>query len=107
MAGWPVGDEDVLALYFLTTDDPEAGATIPAMLEAASRFSLAGVHPISWEPIADEAFQPGDIQGWQLLDGDRHTVTMTRTGVFSWSEHWLPGDLPAVAEETWNVRWPR
>lgn len=107
MAGWPVGDEDILALYFLTTDDPIAQTTIPAMLEAASRFGLAGVRPIDWDRIGDEAFQPGDIQGLELLDGRRHVVTLTRAGQWSWGSHWSLEDLPGYAEETWTVRWPR
>jgi hypothetical protein len=107
MAGWPVGDEDILALYFSVTDDPEFWPAIPTMLEAASRVGLAGVRPVSWDRIPDMAFQPGDIQGIELLDGDRHAVTLTRDGQWSWGMHMSIADLPGFAEETWNVRWPR
>lgn len=45
LQGFRVSDEDVLALYWHTADDPDAGATIEATLEAAWRFGLAGVRP--------------------------------------------------------------
>ena len=49
LAGWPVADEDVLALYKLTADSPDTGASILATLDAASVFGLAGVRPVSFE----------------------------------------------------------
>lgn len=45
LAGVPVGDADVLALYWRTADDEDAGASILATLEAAARFGLAGYRP--------------------------------------------------------------
>lgn len=45
LLGVPVGDEDVLALYWRTAADADAGASISATLEAAQRFGLAGVRP--------------------------------------------------------------
>ena len=45
LAGHTVSDEDVLALYWHTASDPEAGASILATLEAAWRFGLGGVRP--------------------------------------------------------------
>ncbi len=42
LTGWPVTDQDVLALYWLTADDADAGASILATLEAAQEFGLAG-----------------------------------------------------------------
>jgi hypothetical protein len=51
LAGVPVGDEDVLALYWRTAADAEAGATILETLEAASEFGLDGQEP-RWAPVA-------------------------------------------------------
>jgi hypothetical protein len=49
LSGWPVSDEDVLALYWHTARDEHAGASIVATLEAAAEFGLAGVRPVSFE----------------------------------------------------------
>lgn len=40
--GVPVSHDDVLALYWLVADDPDAGASILATLDAASEFGIAG-----------------------------------------------------------------
>jgi hypothetical protein len=50
LAGWPAGAEDVLDLYRLTADSPDAGASIVATLDAAYLFGLAGVRPLSFTP---------------------------------------------------------
>jgi hypothetical protein len=55
LAGVPVGDEDVLALYWRTAADADAGATISATLEAASEFGLAGVRLVSFDSHAGNA----------------------------------------------------
>jgi hypothetical protein len=51
LAGWPVADADVLALYRLTADSPDAGASIVATLDAAYVFGLAGVRPLSFQAV--------------------------------------------------------
>ncbi len=107
MAGWPAERGDMLELYFAMTDDPNAGVSIPAALEAASKFGVAGVKPVSWAQIPNELWQPGDIEGWLMDNGDRHSVALTRSGMISWGEHWMPDTLPRTVEETWTIRWPR
>lgn len=52
LAGVRVADEDVLALYWHTAIDPDAGASILATLEAAWRFGLGGVRP-SFDLVGD------------------------------------------------------
>ena len=49
LQGVRVSDEDVLALYWHTASDPDAGASIVATLEAAWRFGLGGIRPVSFE----------------------------------------------------------
>src|ERR1017187_5853547 len=51
LAGWTVTAADVLALYKLTADGPDTGASIVATLDAAYVFGLAGVRPASFEPV--------------------------------------------------------
>jgi hypothetical protein len=48
LSGVPVSDADVMALYWHTADDPEAGASILATLEAAWRFGLGGIRPVHY-----------------------------------------------------------
>ena len=43
--GLRVSDRDVLDLYWLTADDPDAGAGVQATLEAAAEFGLGGYRP--------------------------------------------------------------
>lgn len=128
LAGWPVSDEDVLALYWLTADDPDAGASIWETLAAAARFGLAGV-------LLDQAEELQPSCGGGLVlggparigdDGDGHfgevhmaslilgvdlpgphTVTVDTEGDWwSWGEPYDPAAFPdAVIEEAWKVRW--
>jgi hypothetical protein len=103
LAGWPVGPSDVLALYGHTAGDPDAGAFIPAALEAAYAHGLAGVRPVSFAPV-----DPGDPAASILgldLPGP-HAVAATPEGWWSWgSLHDPAGWLDAVIEEAWAVRW--
>ena len=48
LSGRPVADEDVLALYWHTAGDEDAGASILSTLEAAWRYGLGGVRPARW-----------------------------------------------------------
>jgi hypothetical protein len=125
LAGWPAGAEDVLDLYRLTADSPDAGASIVATLDAAFVFGLAGVRPVSFEAVNFEEgvvdaqihgsargalqqwrFTPGLILGLNMPEG-RHAVTADPSGgVWSWGGLY---DLTAeaVIEEAWLVTWPR
>jgi hypothetical protein len=49
LTGWTVTAADVLALYRLTADCADQGASIVATLDAAYVFGLAGVRPVSFE----------------------------------------------------------
>lgn len=46
--GLRVSDRDVLDLYWLTADDPGAGAGVLATLEAAAAFGLGGMRPLGF-----------------------------------------------------------
>lgn len=45
--GQRVSDRDVLDLYWLTADDPDAGAGVLATLETAEEFGLGGMRPVA------------------------------------------------------------
>ena len=112
LQGHAVADADVLALYWRTADDPDAGAPIAATLEAATRFGLAGIRPLSWAPEKLPDFIPADIPrqailGLDLQEGP-HTVLATPEGWWwSWGELYCPWcEWPdAVVEEAWEVTW--
>lgn len=123
LSGVPVSDEDVLALYWHTADDPEAGASIEATLEAAWRYGLGGVRPASHDQISlpggqlhaatlgelDDLAARGLHGGSLILGVDLpgpHTVLATPDGWWSWGEAWCPCEFPdAVIEEAWAVTW--
>lgn len=104
LAGWPVDSDDVLALYKLTADSPDAGATILATLDAAHVFGLAGVQPVSFEAVTDLDDPRSLLLGVDLPG--RHTV-FSNGGWISWGRWFPPGAFPdAVIEEAWVVTWP-
>jgi hypothetical protein len=117
-----VSDEDVLALYWHTADDPDAGATILATLEAAWRFGLGGVRPVSFEPwgAAGGDSNPQTVllsaapgipqQHPSLILGvdlpGPHAVLADAGRWWSWGESWCPCEFPgSVIEEAWAVSW--
>lgn len=113
LSGLSVSDADVLALYWHTASDPDAGAPILATLEAAAEFGLAGHRPVSFSRI------PDDDDPWRPLDeGHRgvilgvdlpgpHTVLDDGSSWWSWGEPHDPAEFPdAVIEEAWAVTWP-
>jgi hypothetical protein len=104
LAGWPAGDDDVLALYGLTADATGAGATMLATLEAATEYGVAGKRPRSFGPAP--ALGPGVILGLALPEG-RHFVTDDGESWWSWGEAYCPCcEFPAaVIEEAWEVAW--
>lgn len=104
LAGWPVGDADVLALYELAADGPDSGTSIWAALDGAYKHGLAGVRPLGYD-LADPE-EPGVLLLGVDLPG-AHTVCAEPAGWWSWGELWQPAAFPdAVIEEAWRVVWP-
>jgi hypothetical protein len=117
LAGWPVSEQDVLALYWLTADDPDTGATILTTLEAAAEHGLAGVRPEMFTALGTSTGRSRPrarvSQGRSLILGvdlpGPHTVTVDADGEqwWSWGERHHPATWPdAVIEEAWQVSWP-
>lgn len=106
LAGWPVGNADVLELYKLTADSPDAGASVLATLDAAYTFGLAGVRPVSFARVDLEDPRPrARILGLELPGP--HTVLEQDGQWWTWGEPWSPLEFPdAVLEEAWAVVWP-
>ena len=100
LAGWPVADADVLALYELTARHPGDGASIWDTLSAALDYGLAGVRPLKWAPA--EIISPGVILGFPL-----HAATFDGHGLWTWGE-WRPVECAFLgrADEAWEVSWP-
>jgi len=123
LSGRPVADEDVLALYWRTAADLDAGASIGETLEAAWLYGLGGVRPVFAErplPVLGGDRHEGDLAA-PLGRGDLsgihglilgvdlpgpHTVLATPEGWWSWGELHDPAEWPdAVIEEAWAVTW--
>jgi hypothetical protein len=115
LAGWPVTAADVLALYRLTADCADAGASIVATLDAAYVFGLAGVRPVSFAAVTCECVNlvipitgfthPSLILGVDLPG--RHTVLAAGGRWLTWGRWYDPAGWPdAVIEEAWEVCWP-
>jgi hypothetical protein len=106
LAGWPVGDGDVLALHLAAGGSRDTGVSILAALQTAARVGLAGTYPRGFDLIAPE----GALNGQRLILGTElpgpHALTVDGPGVWSWGE-WHPwenfGD--AVIEEAWLIEW--
>lgn len=127
LAGQFVHDDEVAGLWELL-GSPPLGASVPAALDAASLYGLAGFRP-QWTrlglegphvadrfllPLAeDEAaalghlddFLAGDFHGLILhVDAPGpHAVLATRDGWWSWGE--LHDPWPCRIEEAWAVSW--
>lgn len=103
LTGWPVSDVDVFALYQLTAGSPDAGAAILATLEAAAEHGLAGVQPVSFQPV--DLDEPAAVLLGVDLPG-AHTVCVDGGTWWSWGEQYDPAVWPAaVIEEAWEVTW--
>lgn len=100
LTGAAVADEDVLALYWRTTSDPGAGATLWDTLQAAAEHGLAGVRPVAARPA--EHLADGVLVAVELAEP--HAVVLDG-GVWSWGE-WWPVTRPLAVLEAWEVTWP-
>jgi hypothetical protein len=131
LAGWPVADVDVLALYRHTADSPVEGASIWRTLEAALASGLAGVRPVwfgkcppdhtplpfgqrldAGDPDLGEVYHgAGDRLSHGLILGlglpeAPHAVTLDPSGaVWSWGALYEM-TAEAVIDEAWAVIWP-
>ena len=114
LAGAPVSDEDVLALYWHTADDADAGASVWATLEAAYEFGLAGIRPLSFREVvpSEPGYWPSlghKTRAGLILGGDLpgpHALYDDGAAWWSWGQPWDPADFPlAVIEEAWQVTW--
>jgi hypothetical protein len=101
LAGWPVSDADVYALYRLTSTDDNAGADIQATLETAMWAGLAGVRVTAYWPASP--MSQAVLLG--LTDPD-HAVLATPEGWWSWGQLYDHGFLSAAGtDEAWELRW--
>lgn len=101
LAGHPVTDEQVLALYWLTASGPDDGATILATLEAAAEHGLADVRLAGYRRAATIA--PGVIVGGWIPAGP-HAITLDGAAAWTWGERRQGFYLEAV-DEAWAVTW--
>jgi hypothetical protein len=103
LSGWPVSGAEVVNLYRLTADGPDAAASIVATLEAAAVHGLAGIRPACFGPVAldDPA---AVILGLDLPEAP-HAVCADPSGaVWSWGGLYEM-TAEAVLEEAWTVTW--
>jgi hypothetical protein len=103
LSGWPVSDLDVLALHKHTAAVTDAGAFIPAVLDAACEYGLAGVRLASFAAV--DLDDPAAVILGVALPAP-HTVCAGGGSWWSWGERWSPDMWPdAVIEEAWAVNW--
>ena len=102
MAGRVVSDADVLDAYWRVTEDPDAGMTLEAALEAAAEFGLAGVRLLDARPT--RVLADGVVVGMDLEQ--RHALTVDGHGVWTWGA-WRPVScgLLLAADEAWELDW--
>ena len=106
LAGWPVDDDDVLALYRRTARDDDAGASILATLEAAAEYGLAGCQLAAFAPADLATYLPSGLILGLSLPGP-HAVLDTGSEWITWGQAWPARAFPdAVIEEAWEVTWP-
>jgi hypothetical protein len=109
LTGAPVGEDDVLALYWRTASAPGDGASLLDTLRAAQEHGLAGWRP-TWQMAGNNIFRPGLpplIIGLDLPGGS-HALTLDACGCCAWSWGGLYrfADLqPGPVEEAWAVSW--
>jgi hypothetical protein len=101
LSGWPVTNEDVLALYRLTAADDDVGATIQEALEAAMWAGLAGVRVTAYWPASPAS--PAVLLG---LTEPAHAVLATPEGWWSWGQLYEHEFLASAGiDEAWELRW--
>lgn len=102
LRGHQVTAEDMLALYWRVTGDPDAGMTIETAIEAAARHGLAGVRLLDARPA--RALTDGVVLGVDLQQ--RHALTVDGHGVWTWGQ-WRPAacGLLSAADEAWELDW--
>jgi len=118
LLGW--GADEVLALYWRTATDPDAGASILDTLQASCRSER---FELSWSQC-DETLHQGGCNPWEnplwplrarldslpLILGvtlpEPHAIAVTPDGTWwSWSHPFNPDDWPElVVEEVWCLR---
>lgn len=113
LLGWDSGR--VLDLYFRTTDDADAGASISGTLDAVKEWSDAGRLPVvevTNQVIPQGAGVFGDIgiplgHGLILgadLPGSHALIVKPDGSWWSWGEPFNPADWPdMVIDEAWAV----
>jgi len=105
LAGWPVSDADVLALYRRTARDDDAGAPILATLEAAAEYGLAGCQVAAFAPADLATELPGGVILGLALPAP-HAVLDTGSEWITWGQAWPARAFPdAAVEEAWTVEW--
>ena len=111
LEGVSVTDAEMLGLFWRAGGHPGKGMPIAEMLAAVSEVGLAGVRPVSFEPV--DLADP-----WRLLDeGLRsiilgvdlpgpHAVCDDGRWWWSWGEPYCVTAFPdAVIREAWAVTW--
>ena len=105
LAGWPVTDADVLALYRRTARDDDAGASILATLEAAAEYGLAGCQVAAFAPADLATDLPSGLILGLALPGP-HAVLDTGSEWITWGQAWPVTAFPGVViEEAWTIQW--
>lgn len=101
IAGKPVDDDDVLALYHMA-GSPEEGMSVLEAFVAAQWFGLAGAYP-TFRPT--RTFADGVVVGLTISAGP-HTVTCYDGGIRTWGA-WRPisDKFDDRVEEAWEVSW--
>ncbi len=104
LLGW--GADEVLALYWRTASDPDAGATILDTLEAAGSFVRGWAMP-HLAPTGQFPSGSGRRASHSLILGvtlpEPHAIAVTPDGTWwSWGQPFNPAAWPElVVEEAW------
>lgn len=110
--GFPVTDDDVLALHLLIAG-PDEYVTIEDGLEAAAQYGLAGLRPSVKScasaslagrlPYSDLVeYVPGRCLILGVTEPAPHAVCDDGSGWWSWGQQWEPWTEP---DEAWSVSW--
>lgn len=86
LAGLDVGADDVLALYWRTAADPDAGASILATLKAAAEYGLAGNRPRWFVTVDPDRARGVCMRPWRR--------GLSEELDSSWERERSPGSIP-------------